>query len=574
MISIGAIGDNRYRARVELAGSTEPPLALRAALANALPGLRVVPAQDTTASDIDCEKGEVEMLMRCGLPVGSSRVPGFRVGPPSRLPAILTASAAGGSGTGLRIRSATTEAGSPVAVRLGDEELLRRVHVVGATGTGKSTLLASMVHQLGHQRHGALVLDPHGTLVDRILEELPAQAHDRCMVVRSDDLEHPIPLSPLAAHGEGGGIETAIADIGEMFYQLYDPTQAGIVGPRFEDRIAHALRGLATLRGARASLLDVPMMLGNSRLQDELEAKLTDPRERMWWRNESQNKNSRDYGDLVSRCNSKFERFGASPALRAILGSGHDVYDPIGAMDHGRIILVDLAKGQIGSTTSRLLGYLLLNRFWVAAMNRSRPGRRFHVIVDEAHSVMAGSLVNMLSEGRKFGISVTVAHQYLVQLNDQVAAALSGNIGTSVVFRANGPHVRAHIAATGDQVSAATLSNLPTFHAVVTRNAAVGVSARPHTMVVDPSQPTCASADSDAVRARSQSLTAGLDLAELIAPWRPSSGSEPTTARPAARPQSSFLDEWLAKRAEATGGQSEAAAATPDAGAADDVEVA
>lgn len=94
-------------------------------------------------------------------------------------------------------------------------------------------------------------------------------------------------------------------------------------------------------------------------------------------------------------------------------------------------------------------------------MNRSTD-RRFHVIVDEAHAVMAGSLVNMLSEGRKFGLSVTVAHQYLGQLDSEFTAALNGNVGTSMMFRASGAHMREHIQVTGGFVDSATLANLPT----------------------------------------------------------------------------------------------------------------
>lgn len=191
-------------------------------------------------------------------------------------------------------RARTAEAS--VGVDLTNSELLRDIHVVGATGTGKSAMLASMVHQIAHHGHGALVLDSHGTLIDRITEQVPASA--RCTVVRADDLDNPVPLNPLATHGEFG-LETAIVDIGQMFYELFDPKQTGIVGPRSEERIAHALRGLAVLRGPRASLLDVPMMLEHKGMRQALDAVLDDPREKAWWQNETLNKKSGDYADLV-----------------------------------------------------------------------------------------------------------------------------------------------------------------------------------------------------------------------------------------------------------------------------------
>ncbi|MFI8774622.1 type IV secretory system conjugative DNA transfer family protein [Gordonia sp. NPDC062954] len=543
--------DSMFRMSMSLVGDSAAPISLRAALRDTLPGITFVPADAESEPVVRCDYDEIGQALRTVLPIGGRVPPGFRVAAPAGMPVALLASpnvvgsAEIGDGADVRLGMTRTDAGEAVGVNLSADELLRHIHVVGATGTGKSTMLASMVHQIAHSGHGALVLDPHGTLVDRIVEQLPADAAARCTVVRADDLDNPLPLNPLATDGEAG-LATAISDIGQMFYELFDPKQTGIVGPRFEDRVAHALRGLAELRGEQASLLDVPMMLEHKGMRQALAATLVDPRERAWWRNDARNAKSGEYADLVSWCNSKFERFSASPALRAILGSGHDVYDPVGAMDTGEIILVDLAKGQIGQTSSRLLGYLLLNRFWVAAMNRTAD-RRFHVIVDEAHSVMAGSLVNMLSEGRKFGVAVTVAHQFLGQLDPEVAAALSGNVGTSVTFRANGPHVRSHVEATGGQVDAATLANLPTFTAVVTRTAASLVASRPHTLTVESDGCRCDTAGAGDVRRRARARTANLDLSQLDPDIHYPVDGAPTAAA-AQEPKSKFLDEWLAKR--------------------------
>lgn len=555
VVGVTALPDDVYQIAVSIEGEAPPTLALRGALTDALPGLVFEEAVDgCNPGHMACDAVAAELVLTAAIPLSYSPIPGFGVASPAPLPVALTAGMDKTAG-GLAVGTAMTDAGVDVTEFLDDAELLRHVHAVGATGTGKSTMLAGIVHQLAHGTNGALVLDPHGTLVDRILAELPASAAERCLVVRADDLDNPVPMNPLAAQSESS-VESAIADIGQMFYELFDPKQTGIVGPRFEDRIAHALRGLALLRGPRASLLDVPLMLEHKGMRAALDAALTDPREKLWWRNESRNTKSSDYADLVAWCNSKFERFSASPALRAILGSGHDAYDPTGVMDDGRIVLVDLAKGQIGATASRLLGYLLLNRFWVAAMNREHTDRRFHVIVDEAHSVMAGSLVNMLSEGRKFGISVIAAHQFLGQLDAEVAEALSGNVGTSVMFRTNGPHVRSHVAATGDQVSAPTLAQLPTLTAIVTRTASTQVTAQPHTVRVGTGVCGCETADLAEVLAHTRSRIDGLELGQFDPDAEYRERTE-TTAK-----GSSFLDEWLAKRADvaeqsSTGGQTD-----------------
>ncbi|GAA4758908.1 type IV secretory system conjugative DNA transfer family protein [Gordonia alkaliphila] len=558
-VTVAALDQQWFTMSVTLVGVSAPPLGLLAALRDGFPGLIFTPdTPELPGGDevsFRCDESEVRLALL--LPVGPDAPVGFLAGAPAGMPVSVTVEhksrKPGGTVT---VGIAKTDAGLPVDVSLSDAELLRHMHIVGATGTGKSTLLAGLVHQLAHSDNGALVLDPHGTLVDRILAELPAAAAERCTVVRAADLDHPMPLNPLSASDEVS-LATAISDIGAMFQELFDPRETGIVGPRFIDRVGHALRGLVVLRGDRASLLDVPLILSDKAMIAEVMKKLTDPRELVWWKNEiGKQRSSSEYGDLVAWVNSKFEMFSASPALAQILASGQDVYDPIGAMDSGQIILVDLAKGQMGASASRLLGYLLLNRFWVAAMNR-KTDRRFHVIVDEAHSVMAGSLVNMLSEGRKFGISVTAAHQYLGQLDKEVTQALTGNVGTSVIFRANGPHVAEHEATTGGAVSASTLANLPMFHAIVTRNDADNVSAAPFTMSVDPRlrPQTCEKASLDAVMEDSYRHLRDLDLSRL----NPADFvSESAEAAPAAG--GSFLDEWLDKRkARAQDAQAEAA---------------
>ncbi len=531
---------------VSLSGDTPPPLMVRAAATDVFQGLQFT-ASDDEPESLRCTEDEARTVVM--LPVGTSSwaPPGFRVGAPSMMPVRLALSSNPIDDSRIRLGWARTDAGTHVDVALGDQELLRHVHLVGATGTGKSSMLAGIIHQLAHSDNGALLLDPHGTLVDRVLSELPAHAIDRVRVVRADDIDAPVALNPLATDSPLG-IQAAIADMGEMFHELFDPGRTGIVGPRFVDRVAHALRALVILRGEYASLLDVPLMLGHKGMRKALVERLTDPAEKLWWENDLLNQRSTEYGDLTSWVNSKFETFSASPAMRAILGSGADTYNPVAAMDSGEIILVDLAKGTIGKDAARLLGYLLLNRFWVAAMNRS-GNRRFHIVVDEAHSVMAGSLINMLSEGRKFGLSVVVAHQFLGQLQPAVTSALSGNVGTSVTFRSSGPHIAEQIAATGGQVNAQTLANLPTLSAIVVRNAGDDVTPAPHTVRVEQAQDGCRRANRSAVEVlsrqrnrRAQSGRVPLDPdVDFPVLSRPTAGEDSTS-------RGKFLDEWLEKR--------------------------
>jgi hypothetical protein len=192
-------------------------------------------------------------------------------------------------------------------------------------------------------------------------------------------------------------------------------------------------------RSVPESLLDVPVALADDAFMDAAVGSSADERLRAFWRNDKVARRSGEYGEVVSWVNSKFEGFASTAAMRAILGSGSgsgaDAIDFAEAMDDGHIILLDLSKSQLGESASRLLGYLYLNRIWSAALRRRRPARPFAVVVDEAHALISGALADMLADGRKFGLSVTLAHQYLEQLDDDLRPAIDGNVATTVAFR-------------------------------------------------------------------------------------------------------------------------------------------
>ena len=165
----------------------------------------------------------------------------------------------------------------------------------------------------------------------------------------------------------------------------------------------------------------------------------------------------------------KFERFSASPALRAILGSGTDAYDPVRRWTTAGSSWWTWRKAR-SVRPVRMLGYLLLNRFWVAAMNRNTD-RRFHVIVDEAHAVMAritGQHAFGGKEVRSVGDSRTPVSR---PARPDIRNGLSGNVGTTVMFRVGGRHADEQAAVMGRQIDTTTLANLPTFNAMVVRTA-------------------------------------------------------------------------------------------------------
>ncbi|WP_431240972.1 type IV secretory system conjugative DNA transfer family protein (plasmid) [Mycolicibacterium aichiense] len=542
-----------------------PSLRLRAAVRALFPGLEV--AADPGGSPAVLQVSADELPAAFPVPIaGEEPIPGAYVGTAAPLP-LHPARTPAATALSVRIGCAMTVSGKRVPVELGVSERLRHVHVLGRTGTGKSSFLAGLAHHVAKTGDGMLVLDPHGPLVDRIIAEMPASAVDRTWIIRCGDVENPVPVNPLAVP-DRRRLEIAIDDVCAVFQYLFDKKESGIVGPRFRERVAMALRALVAVNGNKASILDVPTALHDPKFMMRAAKAASDERLRMWIENDLVNRQSGEYGDLVSWVNSKFEPFTSTEAMRAILGSGEDAVDMTAAMDEGRILLVDLSKSDLGESATRLLGYLYLNETWVGALQRANPARPFTVIVDEAQTMIAGSLSAMLSEGRKFGLSVVLAHQYLGQLAEDLLPAVDGNVATTVAFRSAVADMAAVTQRFGHGVKEATLMTLPDLSAITLRTAA-HVTGEPHTLIVDHNERVVARAGQElADFTDALSVATARDLVDKFrgatsaaaegksnlkepddAGVGPHAAAPPTPTRPRTPPKDrTFLDEWLAKR--------------------------
>lgn len=448
------------------------PVVLRAALSAWAPDLQLHPFIGITEAEFLVPHDAVARLVPIPVSKGLA-LPGLETGGSAPLPAPAEV-------PGLRLGMGSSPAGLPRVVALSSEERVRHVHVLGRTGTGKSSLLAAVVHGVAQRGEGAMVLDPHGHLVDRIVAELPADALPRTCLVRTGELAHPVRVNPLAT-SDPVRRELVIRDLCDMFSAVFDPHAQGIVGPRFEERLAVLLRSLAAVRGARTSLLDAARLSNDDELQAAVRARLEDPALLRWWSADDLGRRSSERGDLLSWFGSKFERFMGSHALRAVLGTGVQALDLTHALDTAQIILIDLSKAEIGEPAARVLGMMHLTSLWTAALQR-RQSDPFTVVVDEAHVFNHSALPAILTEGRKFGMSVVLAHQFLSQLPADLSAALTGNVATTVAFRCGNEDAVSIARTMGDPVRAAALTSLPDLTGIVHRTS---FPAAPHTVSID-----------------------------------------------------------------------------------------
>lgn len=564
-----------------LSCSAAPSLRLRSAVRRHFPGLAI----SLTSSDLDrWMQVDGEALSRvCVIPIsGTDPLPGVVSGPAAAIPTAPSRPQDSllGNDTSLHIGDALTVGRTKHAVRLTAEERVRHLHILGRTGTGKSTALASLLHSIAGGEEGAIVLDTHGQLVDRVVAEAPDEVRQRLWVIRCGDADNPVPLNPLA-ETDPAARDIAIDEVCAMFQYLFDKKETGIVGPRFHQRVSMVLQALAAVHGPRTSLLDVPIAMSDDAFMRGAVDAASNDRLTAWWDNDKTSRRSNEYGEVNSWVNSKFEGFSSTPALRGVLGSGADAINFSDEMDRGRIILVDLSKAQLGESAARLLGYLYLQRVWAGALRRRNPTRTFTVVVDEAQTLISGSLTNMLAEGRKFGLSVVLAHQYLDQLDSDLLPAVDGNVATTIAFRSSVTDAAQLHRRFGGLVDPAVLMTLPDLSAITLRTACVDAAAIPHTLIIDhnknvlPRRGTeladhTAAVTSTSLRDlvephRDVTIPAQRGVSNVTAMPRPE-GPAAGSSRPRPRPgrarevtesssqTPSFLDEWLARREAAHAG--------------------
>lgn len=306
------------------------------------------------------------------------------------------------------------------------------IYLIGKTGTGKTTLMANMLVSDIKEGSGTALIDPHGDMAEEILDLIPKERMADVIYFDPSDTDFPMAFNPLEKVSPDGRYLVASGLI-SVFKKIWPD----FWGPRLEHILRHAL--LTLLEIENSSLLDLPRLLVNKAFRAEIIAKVRDRQVREFWFYEFERYSVWLRSEAVSPVLNKVGQFLASPALRNILGQRQNTFDIKTVMDEGKILIVNLAKGRLGEDVTSLLGAMIVTKIQLAAMSRSdvpeEERRPFYLFVDEVHNFITLSFANILSEARKYGLNLTVAHQYIEQLDEEIKAAIFGNIGTIISFR-------------------------------------------------------------------------------------------------------------------------------------------
>jgi hypothetical protein len=318
-------------------------------------------------------------------------------------------------------------------VTLAPDERRRHLYVIGQTGTGKSTLLLNLICQDMRSGEGLALLDPHGDLARAALDHVPRRRSNDLIYINPADMSWPVGFNPLARVPDD--LKPIVADgVVSAFRHVWPDSW----GPRLDYILTNAVRALLDVPGA--TLLMLPRLLIDDPYRLHLiERHVTDPVVRGFWLNEYAGYDDRFRSQAIAPIQNKIGKALMVPSLRNMLAQPKSTVTLRRLIDEHAIVICNLSKGALGESTAHLLGALLTTALAQAALSRAnvRSEARvpFHLYADEFQSFATESFALILSEARKYALTLTIAHQYLEQVPDRLRAAVFGNAGSVVACR-------------------------------------------------------------------------------------------------------------------------------------------
>lgn len=307
----------------------------------------------------------------------------------------------------------------------------RHIYIIGQTGVGKSGLLELLTLSDIYYDQGFCVIDPHGDYATNILRFIPERRINDVVYFNPADMEFPIGFNPLEVVDPAFKTHISSELVG-VLKRMFDSW-----GPRLEYILRYTL--LALLDYPNSTMLDITRMLTEKPFRDDVIKHITDPVVKTFWTTEFASWNDKFAAEAVAPVLNKVGAFVANPMIRNIVGQTKSTFNIRKIMDEGKILVVNLSRGLVGEDNAAILGALMVTKIQLAAMSRANVGmtdrRPFYLYVDEFQNFATDSFAVILSEARKYGLNLTVANQYVSQMNPVVRDAVFGNVGSMISFR-------------------------------------------------------------------------------------------------------------------------------------------
>lgn len=451
-------------------------------------------------------------------------------------------------------------------IRVSDKDRRRHIHIIGQTGVGKSVLQENLAYQDMMDGRGFAFVDPHGDSVEALLSKVPKERVEDVIYFNPSDMDNPVGLN-MFEFDHPDQKDFLVQEAISMLYGLYDPGHTGIVGPRLE----HIFRNCALLLMSDpqgGTFIDIPKLLIDEEFMKSKLKYVTDQNVLDFWTKEfPASQRSSEAGEVISWVVSKFGPFISNDAMRNIIGQTKSGFNFPDIMNNKKILLVNLSKGKMGDLNSRLIGIIFVMKFQAAAMARANmpedERQDFTLYVDEFQNFATDSFETILSEARKYRLSLVLGNQFMTQLKEELREAIIGNVGTTITGRIGITDAEIMVKRYAPAFDAEDLTKLPNYESVVVAQIQ-GVPSAPFSMGWIPPMGQSNQQLSDALKrlsAAKYGRPRGQVEQEIFARLRvkkeavkPGTVSGPMAGLQKPASGSSFLDEWLAKRKQMSSG--------------------
>lgn len=329
--------------------------------------------------------------------------------------------------------------GQQTEVRLTSKDRLRHMYVIGQTGTGKTTLLTNMITQDIQNGEGCCFIDPHGSDVEHLLSVIPKERYDDVIYFDPAYTKRPMGLNMLEFNSDYPEQKTFVVnEMLSIFSKLFNMEQVG--GPMFEQYFRNAVMLVLEDPASGSTLLDVSRVLADAEYRELKLSRAKNPMVVQFWEDMAEKAGGEAaLENIVPYITSKFDAFLQNDIMRPIIAQEESAFDFREIMDNQKILLVNLSKGRLGDINANLIGLILVGKILMAALSRvdslNRDLPPFYLYIDEFQNVTTDSISTILSEARKYKLSLNVAHQFIAQLDESIKDSVFGNVGSMASYR-------------------------------------------------------------------------------------------------------------------------------------------
>ncbi|MDQ3075630.1 MAG: type IV secretion system DNA-binding domain-containing protein [bacterium] len=368
-------------------------------------------------------------------PIGVGSQPQLKEAKAGIAPAPMEMVSQGNTGVLLGINSYR---GKDTEIRMSKEDRMRHMYVIGQTGTGKTTILKNMIYQDIQNGDGCCFIDPHGTDIQDILSYVPKERMDDVIYFDPAYTARPMGLNMLEYDTRYPEQKTFVVnELMGIFNKLFDMKVGG--GAMFEQYFRNSAFLVMEDPESGSTMLEITRVLADKKFRDMKLAKCKNPIIKQFWVSAEETTGDQSLANFVPYISSKFDNFISNDIMRPVVLQQNSVFNFRKIMDEKKILLVNLSKGRLGDINANLIGLVLVGKIQMAALSRvdmfGKPMNDFYLYIDEFQNVTTDSISSILSEARKYRLSLTVAHQYISQLEEKIKNAVFGNVGSMAIYR-------------------------------------------------------------------------------------------------------------------------------------------